>query len=733
MLLRLLLAFAGTLSSCGATPGDEQINVHRGLLEPISSTSPYQNTTTLVHQPAQPTCLRESGTSLATSASTTAPAKTDVTIPTLSVVSETPTLLKFTELPTGALLIPVITQHDSPTVVPIIFRYSGPPIACFGCLPANSPYLPNIQVKTLNFCIQILWFKIGNCPPDNKDDDGDDGGDDDEDKDKGKSKSNSKSISKPTSSTSSTSSCTVTLKATHKSVFCSITATQKETNETWKGARAKRDAQAEKACITSAHTTITGCSATPVATTVTTTTTTTAFSYAEPTCDPETCGGQSCPIDQGTRSIEPLRFDLEKRSVPTLGDWPDPDDYSAENKQNFVSHQLQMIADFMPNPELTVATSPKSLSSAIFGCTSVDVVSQRGAWMSHIWERDMTQPDRFRKSILQEMLFGLEEGDPAERFFKYGLENLRGIPKLAPEGVMFGDFSENENGNKGNKKSSRDVNTRAFIVTARERPERMRGGEIIPESEFIDDINLNTGTRHARQHADQLADMLREVLDGIPVEIVDYSPSLVPKELYLKFRKLEDERRKAKREKTPEEKSQRNKGVFLYQIKAQYGTPRGKLLLQYRPAKTCNDKAAWRLWIENQEVGSRTDEWAPASNQIFLPGGPGVNAPRQACPMPTFTTARPASETSTLNPSASSQGHQQSPSFSATQGLHQNSTQPIPTGSPHNSITMARGQTGTTTQLRDTSSTTSGPGVSTRSTTNVKPNPTSTSHSSISS
>lgn len=66
-------------------------------------------------------------------------------------------------------------------------------------------------------------------------------------------------------------------------------------------------------------------------------------------------------------------------------------------------------------------------------------------------------------------------------------------------------------------------------------------------------------------------------------------------------------------------------------------------------------------------------------------------------------------------------GHQPSSSLSTTKVSHQNSMQSIPTGSPHNSSTVARGQTSTTSRPRGA--------ASTISTGNARPIPTSTSQS----
>lgn len=188
----------------------------------------------------------------------------------------------------------------------------------------------------------------------------------------------------------------------------------------------------------------------------------------------------------------------------------------------------------------------------------------------------------------------------------------------------------------------------------------------MPDHVFLHDMNLNAGQRAYRQSIDRLSDDITNTFGKIPVEVIDYSPAVLSNELYIKYNSLDG----SGEENMDEE-------VRNYFSTALAGTPRGKLLLQYRPGKTCLDMASWRLWVENQEIGSRTEEWKPAHDQIYHKEGLSQNPlRRQACPLPDrattlgvtsrnpTTTYRPSSDgqqtllplTTTNNTSKSSEG-----------------------------------------------------------------------------
>ncbi|KAF6808105.1 hypothetical protein CPLU01_15721, partial [Colletotrichum plurivorum] len=523
------------------------------------------------------------------------------TLSSTSLQTSSPTHSTVTELPTGVLLVPFdlkgVTQttpfyitttspgSDFPTIVPVIFPFDGPPVVCFSCF---TKFPPNIEIRVPKFCIQLFGLKIGNCPPsDNGGGGGDDGGGDDD---------------KP------------------------------DPTEDDKGTGAQSDQQATPSCVTSAYTTITGCSATPAATTVRATSTVSHGSF-EATCEPETCGGSQCPVRPRRGLLDEQQHrNLSKRGNPAEGEWPDPIDY--ENPNDFIGQQLIDIASGRGNgqngrynPILVLHGSTmngvseenagmttanhiifRSRVAAIalqglYGCKSVVVVSRRGAWVSHIWERDMTLQENFQDKIIGKdddedgpsIRRGLKETNRDFRFFTHGLEDMVENVEDRRSGFTFGDVLPDavEKGDTTNK-TSKDLNTRAFIFTPRHRFDRYRDGKLIPESEFLNNMELKRGTIRNGLRVARPSGFISDIYGGIDVDVVDYLPLPITNEMSLKYDQLEAERRATGRKEHVTEAFARSVDISNYMSIKQAGTPRGKLLLQYKPSKTCNDKAAWR-------------------------------------------------------------------------------------------------------------------------------------------
>ncbi|KAF4844962.1 hypothetical protein CGCSCA4_v006972 [Colletotrichum siamense] len=354
---------------------------------------------------------------------------------------------------------------------------------------------------------------------------------------------------------------------------------------------------------------------------------------------------RSATPKQRSKSLLPERS--QKRSAPARGDWPDPSHYT--NKDKFLQEEVRGISNHDKTPEVDIGYEPKFVRHGVsehvdhddvgmitsnwvvfksevtalaleglYGCTSVVLVSRRGAWISHIFEEDMSFEPKFRYRVLEEMHEGLPPNHPSHRLFQYGLDDLIRKPRRGNAGVMFGDDEE----------TPQSLGMRAFIVTPRPRPQRELGnGEFLSDDVLMHDTTINRGHIQYQRSVQRLAHNLTQTYGDIPVDVIDYAPAMVPNGLY---RKLNDPNRRHHSD------SQRvNREVAEYFSKALTGTPRGKLLLQYRPAKTCADLASWRLWVEDQEVGSRTDGWTPAYDQIFQYGGLNQNpVRRQTCPTP---------------------------------------------------------------------------------------------------
>ncbi|KAF4866780.1 hypothetical protein CGCSCA2_v000113 [Colletotrichum siamense] len=564
---------------------------------------------------------------------------------------------------------------NDPTIVPVIFPFKGPPIICFGCFPGiEFPPKFKLTLKLPEFCIKIFFIEIGNCDKGGDDEGGDDNEDDkNDDKKNDDDKKDDKTETEEKSTSTSTSSCTTTVTATRQSVFCSVTVTSITSGS---GGNARRDAQAAATnCVTSAYTTVTGCSATPAATTVTRTSTANRSYPTRLLCRPDTCGGgdgSSCskPLDRSSSSQELTRrtADLEKRGQTVDGEWPDPEDYEGD-RSKFMVAQMAEIRDWQMvgrhrGPDVNGLYEPqyvqhgaaaivgpqfggmvtskyvlfgKDVASIalekLYGCSSIIVLSQRGAFVNHIWEPQFADEDEWKFTVEDdnsELWKGLHSAGQMSRwrrvvdFARYGLTDLVGKERLGPPGTMFGDVAIPDDDDR-DKKSSEDLNTRAFILTPRETPQRMvdsddgTGIKFLPDEILIPDpINAMDGTIAYKDQVEFMKSMVSSLYGDIDVEVITYSPPLGTLQMaidrYDRF--VERGYKDAEGEEFYQEILENDR----YQSEVFGPTPRGKLLLQYQPAdaEDCRDQAAWRLWIEDRELGDRSDQWKASEDQTFV-------------------------------------------------------------------------------------------------------------------
>ncbi|OHW93877.1 hypothetical protein CSPAE12_07603 [Colletotrichum incanum] len=552
---------------------------------------------------------------------------------------------------------------DQPTIVPIIAPFSGPPKICFGCF-AHFP--PNIKIDVPEFCIQLFGLKIGNCPPKknkNKDDkkgdgDGDDGNADDDNKPTSQTRKPRTSRKQTTTTSVSSSSCTVIITATQKSVFCSVTPGN----------------SADAVCSTSTYTTATECSVPGSATTVTTTHTPTP---TIPLCAPGECGGRFCSV-KTKRSKFSIVQDLGKRGDPAIGKWPDPSDH--QTHQGFIVNQLDGMFGGTAtkpryNPKLVKHHPEGSISAdwvtfkdnveavaleGLYGCTSIILVSRRGAWISHIWqtvfENLVPNIDEFEMMIDEDLPYRIPPDEPFHEYYEYGLEDMKDNPELGDAGVMFGNDAVAVD-------TPLSLNMRAFIVTPRkwQTPGLFTdtNGQFIPH-EILNHINHQQGTVRYPNEIERLKRAVAGVYGDIPLEVVDYNP-IVPKWAHLE--KWSSERKMVDDYGNVFE-------IEDYMAVQTNGNVRGKVLLQYQPATTCGDMAEWRLWVEGQPVGSRTDKWAPLENQMFSsPGNIQALARRQGqvCELPVRSEVHASGFPTSAGGSASSPVSQAHSSGSSAQ------------------------------------------------------------------
>ncbi|KAF4426794.1 hypothetical protein CGCF413_v015324 [Colletotrichum fructicola] len=286
-----------------------------------------------------------------------------------------------------------------------------------------------------------------------------------------------------------TSSCSVTVTATHQTVFCSVSKAVAVGNAT--------QTTATTTCLSSAYTTVTGCSVanSVVATTVATTQTSSA--RALPTCGPDSCGScqplhlippQEPPQES---SDEPMQQSvprpLAKRGDKAYGFWQDIHNSHSGYRQ-WMPAQIRQARLASQNPfpaepgafrptflkampegfDLPVSTKfvlfkdkPETLAiEGLWGCTVVLVVSNRGAWAAYFWERTMYDEQEMTRA-LDEWRHGTGEEEEMFQYNERGLDQLTDYERDGDVGVMFGNPADEDVDH---------LNIKAFIFAPRRKP-----------------------------------------------------------------------------------------------------------------------------------------------------------------------------------------------------------------------------------------------------------------------
>ncbi|KAI1851767.1 hypothetical protein JX266_003229 [Neoarthrinium moseri] len=513
----------------------------------------------------------------------------------------------------------------------VIIPVSGPPEICFGCY---TTFPPNIQIDVSgSFCIQLFGTKIGNCPEDGKDSSPNPSEPDEPSNPDPDDPSNPDP--KPTEPKTESEACRETLTATYESIFCTVVGTAQ---------------QVPTACSTQAYSVVTGCTITASTTSTTTTVT------AEPShlyCSPGSCGTGECHTKR-SMNVHDSQARVAKRGDPDEGDWVDRSDYAdqtlfvAGEVYEAYTDDIRTDNNIIPVPKLTdndpsmttsqvIQFNDKVISLSVqglYGCTSVVVVSRRGAWISHIWEVPTFTGsiDDFRARGLEYITWGLRDDNPQFSQHKYGLKNLRGNTDRAGNlGKIFGVDNDDIPG------------TRAYILAPRP---RVWVQEIVDEhdkivdlvntvgehisDEKIQDPNAMAGTTQFPGHNDQITQTVKSILgESVPVQIIEYSPNVLG---------LEDR----KKDLSPEE-------IAHILGDNDVRKSRGKLYLQYRPARCDRRQASWRLWIEDRmDLAGRTDSWDAEDGQMFVASPKGKRDGGSACTLPTGPSTS-ASVTTTVD------------------------------------------------------------------------------------
>ncbi|KAI1171346.1 hypothetical protein F4777DRAFT_64442 [Nemania sp. FL0916] len=434
---------------------------------------------------------------------------------------------------------------------------------------------------------------------------------------------------------SSSSSCTLSITKTWESVLCTVTATSS-------GNKRRQDQD----CTTELYTTVTGCSA--IESTITSTTT------IEPTptarCGFNSCGGGGlCPREErGLQKRQPPRI-----SEPEPNTWAGPENYGGSN-QNFMAgeswrayHPTDIFSRGVKtnvrgttSNEIGFLGNTGSLAvSGLYGCTSVVVVSRRGAWINHMWEAPfftpytndpappspLEQQDIFRKEALMPLL---QETGPDNSF---GISDMRVItngPEFPTSHLM-----------------EDDADPRVFIFAPYERL-----GENDPEynNEFPKNLpeawGMDDGLPSFNQQIENEIRAIFRAPSGynVPIEKVLYAPL------------------------------QSKKGDRDLLVDPLFKHHRGKALVQYQPALKCGDMASWRVWFEGHELtSSHQASWAPTAlqkayeDEVVMKKRQDSND-TMACPSPSSPTTTISTAASSLTITVPSSSASSSPASSSS-------------------------------------------------------------------
>lgn len=391
----------------------------------------------------------------------------------------------------------------------------------------------------------------------------------------------------------------------------------------------KKRTSVSTTCITSAYTTVTGCSVMNSVTTLTSThaSTTTVSARPLPSCTP----GGGCSGDSCKAPMQPQPRNLEKRGDPANGQWVQPGDYyrgydeflplqvraayegagpfapdllKIPDENEIAPNSLPVSTQWIPFGDQVTSLAINTLG----GCTAVILVSRRGAWACHIWEDSMKNEGEYIRDALDAYRYRSGDNDPTQPYNEYGIMNLINNPQIGDQGTMFGDeFTD-----------PALLDLRAYILTPR-RGLRVNMGKLI----YVDENNVPLSTDDILDP--EYGKPAREVHDNgeYPIAAGTIEYDLVSEDLfehkkisvytrpYNRIPLSEAELFSALNGQTRMEDAKRV--IFDHDFK----TPRGKALIQYRPATNCEDVARWRIWYDFKTVPMAETEWEPTDQQIF--------------------------------------------------------------------------------------------------------------------
>lgn len=327
-------------------------------------------------------------------------------------------------------------------------------------------------------------------------------------------------------------------------------------------------------------------------------------------CSLVTCGGGQCPIPE-KRSLDNSTLDLlSKRGEPSEGDWPDPEDYDGVI-EDFLRSEIIEAPDSPYSDLVELSTGIETTTSkhitfgpnfrqlvvtGLWGCTSIIVVSRRGAWASHIWQDAFESNPVFQTMAINKVHVG-DGTDPHE----FGIDELMNRANDSPRGVIFGD----------NTNSDDKPNVKVIIVTPR------KAVALTDKSGFTSDIvrdNPHVNFREPPTYGDRVlaieADLKNTFGQDVPIEVVTYAPRVETNEQSDQLNLMHNFGQTAREADKREE-------VKRMLTDREVRSHRGKAIVQYRPSTSCH-KAEWRIFVETMIV-KEPDSWDPSPTQSYNP------------------------------------------------------------------------------------------------------------------
>ncbi|KAI0107997.1 hypothetical protein F4776DRAFT_668073 [Hypoxylon sp. NC0597] len=332
------------------------------------------------------------------------------------------------------------------------------------------------------------------------------------------------------------------------------------------------------------HSTVNGCRVIGSSSTVETTTTTTTLG-SQPTlyCKFGDCHGSNCPAEKGLFERRPRRL-----SEPSPNTWAGPENYGGNN-QDFMAGEVATAYDNADSHNIGVRLGTGTTSSYILfagvarsiaisglhGCSSLIVVSKRGAWVNHMWETPSFSPD---PSIIppptKEMQLAIFQQTVIAAIHRgHNEDNLFGLAEMVSEDSKPEEPISNL--------MSPDADPHIFLFTPYVR-------ETVPSmpnynNEFPTGLPLAYDFPMGENMPASFVGLIYLSIllifgADVSFEVVPYAP------------RVDGDDRKDR----------------------DFESHRGKALVQYQPAKDCSGVASWRVWFEGHELQpSHQASWKP--------------------------------------------------------------------------------------------------------------------------